>query len=70
MERRFLNYLFFQELSSYLQAEIFARGPTHEKLTMTMAFESNNLNNNSEFINCLRKPVDHRTNEVSDINSF
>jgi len=35
--------------------------------TMTMAFGESNLNNNSEFINCLRKPVDHRTNEVSDI---
>ncbi|KAL9979326.1 hypothetical protein ACROYT_G016974 [Oculina patagonica] len=29
---------------------------------MSMAF-GENLNNNSEFINCLRKPVDHRTNE-------
>lgn len=28
-----------------------------------MAFGDSNLNNNSEFINCLRKPVEHRTNE-------
>ncbi|KAJ7381150.1 Rap guanine nucleotide exchange factor 2 [Desmophyllum pertusum] len=31
---------------------------------MNMAFNGeSNLNNNSEFINCLRKPVDRRTNE-------
>lgn len=41
-----------------------------ERGTMTMAFGESNLNNNSEFINCLRKPVDHRTNEVSDIKSY
>ena len=34
-----------------------------------MAF-SENLNNNSKFINCLRKSVHHRTNEVSLKNYF